>query len=129
MKIILLGDSTIQTYPADRYPQTGWGQVFPRFLKREVEVLNFGKGGCSTKSFHDEGRLKSALTYLKAGDYVFIQFGHNDQKFEVYRKTEPFTSYLDYLKIYLNEIKNKGGNPVLLSSIYRRHFDANSFGK
>lgn len=123
MKIILLGDSTLETYQANRYPQTGWGQVFPRFIKKEVEVLNFGKGGASTKSFYDQGYFQKAIAYLEPGDYVFIQFGHNDQKVEEYRRTEPFGSYQEYLKKYIDEIRSKKGYPVLLSSVYRRHFD------
>jgi lysophospholipase L1-like esterase len=124
MKIILLGDSTIQTYGADRFPQTGWGQVFPRFVRKEIPVLNFGKGGASSKSFYEQGYFGIAKAYIEAGDFVFIQFGHNDQKPEEYRRTEPYTTYQECLKRLIDEARELKAQPLLLSSVYRRHFDS-----
>jgi lysophospholipase L1-like esterase len=122
--IILLGDSTIQNYPLERYPRVGWGQVFPRYLRKEVEVLNFGVGGSSTKSFLEGGHLDQALKYLKPGVYVFIQFGHNDEKWDQ-RHTEPFGSYQDNLRTFIQKVRERGGIPLLLTPIYRRHFEDN----
>mgnify|MGYP001208954273 CR=1 FL=1 len=122
--IILLGDSTIQNYPLDRYPRVGWGQVFPRYLHTEVEVLNFGVGGSSTKSFLEEGHFAYALKFIRPGNYVFIQFGHNDKKLDV-RHTEAFGSYQDNISYYVQTIRQYGGLPILLTPVYRRHFEGN----
>jgi lysophospholipase L1-like esterase len=127
MRIILLGDSTIANYDIGRYPQVGWGQIFPRYIKKEVEVLNFGKGGASSRNFYEEGNFSKAMMYLNKHDYVIIQFGHNDQKSEPERQTDPFTSYQDYLKMMIKEIRRLGGIPILLTSITRRNF--NEFGE
>lgn len=79
-KIFWAADSTVQTNDYTTYPQTGIGQVFPLFVKPEYQVCNHAKNGRSTKSFMDEGRLKAIEEKIGAGDFLFIQFGHNDEK-------------------------------------------------
>ena len=79
--IFMIGDSTM----ADKdltggNPERGWGQMLPGFLSEEIRVDNHAVNGRSTKSFIDEGRWDKVLSLLKKGDYVFIQFGHNDEK-------------------------------------------------
>lgn len=123
MKIILLGDSTLQYNNCKTYPQTGWGQVLPLFFQPEVVILNFGKNGRSTKSFLKEGLFNIALKHVDPGDYVFIQFGHNDQKQVEERYTEPFTTYKDNLRKMVQDVRKRQGVPILLTSIYRRYFD------
>lgn len=124
-KIYLIGDSTCQNNDETTFPQTGWGQVFHKIVKDEYEVINLAKNGRSTKSFIDEGLFKVVEENIKAGDYLFIQFGHNDEKDDPTRHTDPYTSYQDNLLYFINTARNNGAIPVLLSSIYRRHFDEN----
>jgi lysophospholipase L1-like esterase len=106
------------------YPETGWGQVFQNYFDAKVKVRNHAVNGRSSKSFIDEGRWKSVLDSLKRGDYVFIQFGHNDEKADkpaVY--TDPSTTYRQNLEKYIVETRAKGAIPILLTSIVRRKFD------
>ncbi len=126
MKIILMGDSTMQTNDATTYPQVGWGQMLPLFFKSNIKILNFAKNGCSTKSFYDLGIFNKVLNEIEEGDYCFIQFGHNDQKVDnPLRYTNKDTTYKTNLSFYIDEIKQRKGIPVLLTSIYRRYFDDN----
>ena len=79
-KIFWASDSTVQTNKFMTYPQTGIGQVFSLYTKDDVTVVNYAKNGRSTKSFIDEGRLQRIDEEIGAGDFLFIQFGHNDEK-------------------------------------------------
>lgn len=121
-----MGDSTMQTNDATTYPQVGWGQMLPLFFKSNIKILNFAKNGCSTKSFYDLGIFNKVLNEIEEGDYCFIQFGHNDQKVDnPLRYTNKDTTYKTNLSFYIDEIKQRKGIPVLLTSIYRRYFDDN----
>ncbi len=105
------------------YPQVGWPQALPLFLKEEIKIKNFAKNGRSTKSFIDEGRFKEALNEVEKGDYCLIEFGHNDEKInDQTRYTDFKTTYKDNLKFFIDEVIKKGGNPLILSPIYRRCF-------
>jgi lysophospholipase L1-like esterase len=108
-------------------PERGWVMMFqPFFDENYVVVENHARGGRSTKSFFNEDRWKTVVEKLKSGDYVFIQFGHNDQKIEdTNRYTEPNGLYREFLTLYVNETRAKGANPVLLTPIARRQFEAN----
>jgi lysophospholipase L1-like esterase len=119
----LAGDSTVADQPADGYPYAGWGQVLPYLLKHDVIVDNHAASGRSSKSFIDEGRWEAALRRVKADDYVFIQFGHNDQKPDEARHTDPDTSYREYLKRYIEDTRSKGAKPVLITSVHRRYHE------
>ena len=121
-KIYLLGDSTCQTNGEDTYPQTGWGQILQDYVTNEYKVINLAKNGRSTKSFIDEGLFDPCKKKLKKGDIVIIQFGHNDEKEDVERHTDPFTSYQDNLNYFIDVALKKGATPILISSIYRRQF-------
>ena len=124
MRIILFGDSTMQYNDASTYPQTGWGQMLPLFFNKEVEILNFAKNGCSTKSFIDLGIYDLAINEVKEGDYVVIQFGHNDQKPDKpERYTTVFGSYQENLRKMAKDVLSKGATPIFCTSIYRRFFD------
>ena len=108
----------------DTNPERGWGQMLGIFFDENVNIKNAAVNGRSTKSFIDEGRWDDVLKQIKAGDYVFIQFGHNDQKNkDPKRYTNPFTGYRRNLVKYVTETRAKGGIPVLLSSIVRRNFN------
>jgi lysophospholipase L1-like esterase len=120
-----IGDSTMANKKSEVYPETGWGQVFHEFFDSKVKVSNQAVNGRSTKSFVAEGRWKVVLDSLRRGDYVFIQFGHNDEKINnpaVY--TDPATTFRDNLQKFILETRSKGAIPVLLTPIVRRKFDA-----
>ena len=121
--VFTIGDSTMANKKAEVAPETGWCQVFPAFVDQTVEVKNRAVNGRSTKSFITEGRWKSVLDSLHSGDYVFIQFGHNDQKIQdSTRYTEPFISYRKNLERFVRETREKGATPILFTPIVRRKF-------
>lgn len=121
-KIVWVGDSTVAHNGADTFPQTGIGQEFDRYCKREYAVFDFGKNGASSKSFYDKGLFAPALAVLEEGDFLFIQFGHNDEKPKEDRHTDPFTTYQEYLMRYVNAAREKGAVPVLITPLSRRLF-------
>lgn len=128
--IYLLGDSTVCDQPGE--PYASWGQMLTRFFQPQIAIANHAQSGESLKSSFNAKRLDKVLSLLKKGDYVFIQFGHNDMK-EKGDGIGAFTSYKKSLKQYIDAIKNKGGNAVLITSMHRRTFDengkiTNSFG-
>ena len=124
-KIFYIGDSTVQLNKIDTYPQTGMSQVLELFLAPGIRVMPHGKNGRSTKSFLDEGLFAPVQAQLGAGDYLLIQFGHNDEKADPARHTEPFGSYQDNLRFFIREAQARGAYPVLITPIARRLFDEN----
>ncbi len=129
-RILWAGDSTVQTNDITTYPQTGIGQVFSLYTKEDVVVINHAKNGRSTKSFIDEGRLAKIEETIQAGDFLFIQFGHNDEKIEdPTRYTEPYSSYRDNLGKFIEVARRHGAYPVLITPLERRCFvDATHLG-
>lgn len=126
LRIYTIGDSTMASKKAEVYPETGWGQVLNKFFDDKVEIHNHAVNGRSSKSFITEGRWKVVLDSLKKGDFVFIQFGHNDQKaYDTTRYTKPFETYSENLSKFISESREKGAIPVLFTSIVRRKFDEN----
>ncbi len=125
IRVFLIGDSTMANkLPAD-FPETGWGIPFANLLNEAVEVQNHAYNGRSTKSFRAEGRWNKVFQQIKPGDYVFIQFGHNDAKVsDTSRYAEASTDYRKNLTRYVLETRSKGGIPIILSSIQRRKFDS-----
>lgn len=122
-RIFWAADSTVQTNNITTYPQTGIGQVFSLYIKDGITVVNHAKNGRSTKSFMDEGRLKKIEEQIGAGDYLFIQFGHNDEKSEdPTRYTEPFSTFMENLEIYIDVARRHGAYPVLITPLERRCF-------
>jgi lysophospholipase L1-like esterase len=120
--IFLLGDSTVTDQPHE--PGASWGQMLPRFLQPEIAVANHAESGETLKSFISGLRLAKVLSQLKAGDWVLLQFGHNDQK-QQWPQTyvEANTTYRAYLKTYIAEVRLRGATPVLVTSMQRRMFD------
>ena len=119
--VFTIGDSTMANKKAEVAPETGWCQVFQTFVESTVLIKNRAVNGRSTKSFINEGRWKSVFDSLQAGDYVFIQFGHNDEKIQdSTRYTEPFTGYRRNLELFVRETREKGATPILFTSIVRR---------
>ena len=126
IRVFTIGDSTMANKKTEVFPETGWGQVLNQFFDDQVEIHNHAVNGRSTKSFIDQGRWKAVLDSLKKGDYVFIQFGHNDEKeYDSTRYTVPFGSYTENLKKFVTESREKGATAILLTSIVRRKFDEN----
>ncbi|WP_418027993.1 rhamnogalacturonan acetylesterase [Paenibacillus sp. JJ1722] len=122
LRLFLAGDSTVTDQDASGYPYTGWGQALPALFKHDVCVDNHAVSGRSSKSFVDEGRLGVILGEIKAGDFLFIQFGHNDQKPDPERATEPFTTYKEHLRLYIDGARSHGATPVLVTPVHRRYF-------
>lgn len=121
--VYLAGDSTVSDYSSSLAPRAGWGQVLNRFFDDKIVVKNEASSGRSSKSFIDEGRLKSILDQIEKGDYLFIQFGHNDEKKEdPTRYTEPYSTYKSYLKQYIDGARAKQAIPVLVTPVERRRF-------
>jgi pectinesterase len=124
--IFMIGDSTMANKPLEGDNQErGWGQVLGGFFSEEIVIDNHAKNGRSSKSFIDEGRWDVVLRKMKPGDYVFIQFGHNDEKANPDRHTDPGTTFDANLKRFVSETRAKGGIPVLFNSIVRRNFRVN----
>lgn len=121
--IFMIGDSTMANKKMDGgNPERGWGMVLPGFFSEDVRIDNHAANGRSSKSFISEGRWEKVISKVKKGDYVFIQFGHNDEKADSTRHTDPGTTFDDNLRRFVNETRAKGGIPVLFNSIVRRNF-------
>lgn len=120
-----IGDSTMANKPKpEENPERGWVQVLGQFFNDQVTIHNHAVNGRSTKSFRELGHWQPVLDQLKSGDYLLIQFGHNDAKeTDPTRYTNPQTAYRYNLIKYIEEAKSKGATPILLSSIARRKFN------
>jgi pectinesterase len=116
VKVVLVGDSTVQS-------KTGWSDAFIPLLQPGVKCLNMGRGGRSSKSYRDEGAWDLALK--EKPTYVLIQFGHNDQPGKgPQRETDPKTTYPENLARFIDEARAIGAEPILITSLVRRNFDA-----
>lgn len=125
--VFMIGDSTMANKPLDKENQErGWGQMLPMFFDGAIKVDNHAVNGRSSKSFIDEGRWEKVREKIRPGDYVIIQFGHNDEKAKsADRYTVPGGTFDANLKKFVNETREKGGTPILMNSIVRRNFPAN----
>lgn len=122
LTLFLAGDSTVVDESSE--PWSGWGQLLPRFLTSDIAVANYAESGEAANSFVSSKRFAKLLTKIEKGDYLFIQFGHNDQKQKGQGKG-PYASYTSDLRYLINEARAKGANPVLITSMNRRTFDNN----
>ncbi len=123
-RIFYAGDSTVAQNNIFSYPQTGIGQMLPLYLKQQYIIQNYGVNGRSTKSFMDEGRLRAIEQEIREGDFLFIQFGHNDEKIEdPARYCAPYGAYQENLETFINVAREHKAHPVLITSLYRRLFD------
>ena len=129
--VFLAGNSTV--VDQDKEPWAAWGQMIPSFFQaKKIAVANYAESGEALNSFRSAKRLEKILSLMKKGDYLFIEFGHNDMK----QKGEgvgAFTTYKKELLRYIADVKAKGGIPVLVTSMHRRSFDStghiiNTFG-
>jgi len=117
--LFIAGDSTAAACPAFEAPMAGWGQVLQEFFSDKVEVCNEAMGGRSSNSFIEEGRLLSISEKIQPDDFLFIQFGHNDQKSY---GTEPYSTYQACLAEYVALAHKKRAFPLFLTSVNRRKF-------
>jgi lysophospholipase L1-like esterase len=120
--VFLAGNSTVVDQAEE--PWAAWGQMFPRFFQPgDVVIANYAESGETLKAFVGEKRLAKVLSVMEPGDYLFIEFAHNDQK-PGPSHVDAFTSYKEYLKRFIGEARRRGANPVLVTSTQRRNFDA-----
>ncbi|MDP9172408.1 MAG: rhamnogalacturonan acetylesterase [Planctomycetota bacterium] len=117
--LFLAGDSTMTDQGAETY--NSWGQMLPRFFKQGLVVANYAESGETAKSFVGEKRWAKVMSMMKPGDFLLVQFGHNDQK----DKTPNYamTGYKDVLKRFITDVRQKGGTPVVVTPMNRRTFD------
>lgn len=123
IKLFIAGDSTASIKDVKAYPENGWGMPFVYFWDSTVTVVNKAKNGRSTSSFQTEGLWKSIIDEAGEGDYVFIQFGHNDEVPTKKTATTP-EQFKSNLKKFVQETREKKAIPVLLTSMARRKFDS-----
>lgn len=123
-KVYMIGDSTMANKEVKAFPETGWGMPFAYFFDTTIQVDNRAKNGRSTRTFISENLWQPVADALQGGDYVFIQFGHNDESKE---KTDRYTTpeqFKSNLVKFISETRAKKGIPVLLTPVSRRKFDA-----
>lgn len=122
--IFLAGDSTMSIKETKAYPETGWGMPFVYFWDSTVTIVNRAKNGRSTKTFLSEGLWKSIMDEAQPGDYVFIQFGHNDEAKEKKERYATPDTFRMNLTRFVNEVRDREATPILFTPVSRRKFDS-----
>ena len=124
--IFLAGDSTMAQKLPEKRPETGWGEKLGQYFPPwKVRIDNRAANGRSTQTFISEGKWQGILDDLRKGDYVFIQFGHNDESKDKVERYTPPEDYRKNLLKFLEEVRAKKAYPVLLTPVMRRRFDKN----
>jgi lysophospholipase L1-like esterase len=124
-RIYMIGDSTMANKPLN-LPERGWGMAFGAYFKDGVTIDNHAVNGRSTRSFIDEGRWEKVRAALAPGDFVIIQFAHNDEKKEdPVRYTDPATTFPDNLRRFIADARARKATPILATPVVRRKFDSN----
>lgn len=123
LTIFYIGDSTVARNNIHSYPQTGMSQGLALYVKESIRIDSHAKNGRSTKSFLDEGRFQTVEAAMQPGDLLLIQFGHNDEKQDLVRHTDPQTTFKENLRLFIRAAHRKGAFPVLITPIARRLFD------
>lgn len=137
--IFMAGDSTMALKPlskmvldsitgdsiAEPFPEKGWGQLLPEFFDDNVEVVDYAQNGRSSRTFIEQGWWQKILDEMQAGDYVVIQFGHNDSAADRPDRYTPPEEYVKNFSMFVDQVKERGGNPVICTSVVRRRFDKN----
>lgn len=116
----LAGDSTMADKQANKAPETGWGTAFKTLVNENATVVNYAQNGRSTKSFINEGRWQKLVDNVQEGDWVFIQFGHNDEKVDKPAVGTTLEEYKANLTRFVNDVRAKKGFPVLFTPVMRR---------
>lgn len=137
--IFMAGDSTMALKPlhkmvldsiagdsiAESFPEKGWGQMLPEFFTNEVVIEDIAQNGRSSRTFIEQGWWDKIMDGLQSGDYVVIQFGHNDSADDRPDRYTPPADYVANLSRFVDDVKSKGGNPIICTSVVRRRFDKN----
>ncbi|MCH5234704.1 MAG: rhamnogalacturonan acetylesterase [Muribaculaceae bacterium] len=118
--VFISGDSTVTDYDVE--PYASWGQMIPRWFNDGIAFANYAESGARLDSFKERGRWEKILSEVKPGDWVFIEFGHNDQKLSGPGKGA-FYFYMYQLKEYIDEVRSRGAYPVFLTPTRRRYFN------
>src|SRR5471032_2164569 len=122
----IAGDSTAAEKLPTKRPETGWGEMLGQYFRPdEVRVANRALNGRSTRTFIDEGHWRAIVDSIKAGDYVFIEFGHNDEAADRPDRYTPPADFRRNLLRMVDDVRAKHGQPVLLTPVRRRKFDSN----
>ncbi|MDR2475327.1 MAG: rhamnogalacturonan acetylesterase [Bacteroidales bacterium] len=122
VQVFLCGNSTVVDQNDE--PWASWGQMIPAFFDTSVAVVNLAESGESATSFIASNRLKKAISLCKKGDYILVEFGHNDEKI-TRAGSGAYFSFMTNLKIFVDEARAKGANPVLVTPTARRQFESN----
>lgn len=122
--VFMAGDSTMSIKEVKDYPETGWGMPFSYFFDESIVVDNRAKNGRSTNTFISEKRWQGIMDELKAGDYVFIEFGHNDQSKKKKDRYTPPEQFAANLTQFIADVRSKQASPILMTPITRRYFNA-----
>lgn len=121
--VFMIGDSTMANKDTTNNKQErGWGMMLQNYFDSSIRIENHAVNGRSSKSFINEGRWRNVFNRIRPGDYVIIQFGHNDEKPQEDRHTEPGTTFDANLEKFVNETRQRGGTPILCNSVVRRFF-------
>ena len=122
--IYMIGDSTMADKDMKKAPEErGWGMVLQGYFTENVRIENHAKNGRSSKSFITEGRWQKVLDRMKPGDYLVIQFGHNDEKRkDSLRYTQPWGEFADNYRMFIRGAKEKGATPIVMNCVARRNF-------
>ncbi|WP_405696721.1 rhamnogalacturonan acetylesterase [Streptomyces sp. NBC_01185] len=125
--VYIASDSTAQTYSSGYYPQAGWGQKLSSYFTSNVTVTNRAIGGRSSRSFIEQGRLAAIHDVIKPGDYLFVQFGHNDATVGNAERYTPPADYKEYLRNdYIRATRALGATPVVVTPVSRRSYNAST---
>ncbi|MDO3386453.1 rhamnogalacturonan acetylesterase [Gilvimarinus sp. SDUM040013] len=122
LQVFMAGDSTMSIKLEKDYPETGWGVPFSIFFDEQVSVHNFAKNGRSTRTFREEGLWQQIMDGVKSDDFVFIQFGHNDQSEHKKDRYTPPEAYKYNLRRFISEARSRGARPILMTPVTRRYF-------
>jgi lysophospholipase L1-like esterase len=121
--VYIVGDSTVQTYDSSHAPQQGWGYYLPNYFTNGVSFVNKAISGRSSKTFIEEDRLNEILGEIKTFDYLLVQMGHNDAQSSIPgRRTDAFTTYKQYLQIYIDSARERGAIPILITPVCRLNY-------
>ncbi|WP_151476523.1 rhamnogalacturonan acetylesterase [Streptomyces albicerus] len=125
--VYIASDSTAQTYSSRFYPEAGWGQKLSAYFTPNITVANHAIGGRSSRSFIEQGRLAAIHQVIKPGDYLFVQFGHNDATVSNPERYTPPADYKEYLRNdYIRATRARGATPVVVTPVSRRSYNAST---
>lgn len=136
--IFMAGDSTMALKPlsknvwdsiagdsiSESFPERGWGQLLPEFFNQNIVIEDYAQNGRSSRTFIEQGWWKKIIDNVRIGDYVVIQFGHNDSAEDRPDRYTPPKQYVENLSYFVDEVRLKGGIPVICTSVVRRRFDS-----